>query len=45
MSEIQTICMMCKRPLTAVEEYIGLAVCMPCKRAYWGDPLAIRKRR
>ena len=45
MSEIQTICMMCKRPLTAIEEYLDLAVCQPCNRAYWGDPLKGRKRR
>jgi uncharacterized CHY-type Zn-finger protein len=35
MSEIKTICMMCKRELSAVEEFLELAVCLPCKRRYW----------
>ena len=27
------LCQKCR--LTAVEEYLNLAVCLPCKRVYW----------
>ena len=39
MNEIKTICLMCKKPLTAVEEYLNLAVCLPCNRMYWPKPI------
>ena len=39
MNEIKTICMMCKRKLTAVEEYLNLAVCSHCRRVYWPKPI------
>jgi len=39
MNEIKTICWMCKKQLTAIEEYLNLAVCLPCKRVYWPEKL------
>ena len=35
MNEIKTICYMCKKQLTAVEEFLNLVVCLYCKRMYW----------